>query len=95
MSHFEDAYDFYKPARITTEYPIVDGHLSNSCYIRAIDKCYERYAAAWERRNPGAVFSVAEADHVAFHLPHVPLTLTVAFHLPHVPLTRTARRSRA
>ena len=46
-SHFEDVYDFYKPT-LDSEYPRVDGHLSNACYLRAIDECYRGYARRWE-----------------------------------------------
>ena len=41
-SHFEHAYDFYKP-NLSSEYPTVDGALSNECYIRALDGCYDRF----------------------------------------------------
>lgn len=41
MTH---AYDFYKPD-LTSEYPIVDGHFSLSCYTEAVDACYKAYNA--------------------------------------------------
>jgi hydroxymethylglutaryl-CoA synthase len=41
-SHFEHQYDFYKPD-LHSEYPIVDGPLSNECYTKAVDVCYTRY----------------------------------------------------
>lgn len=31
-TYMEDAYDFYKPK--DSEYPVVDGHLSNECYSK-------------------------------------------------------------
>lgn len=42
-THMEDVYDFYKPTMVS-EYPRVDGNLSNACYLRAIDNCYQRYS---------------------------------------------------
>jgi 3-hydroxy-3-methylglutaryl CoA synthase len=27
-----------------SEYPRVDGHLSNACYLRSLDLCYQRFA---------------------------------------------------
>lgn len=38
----EHAYDFYKPD-LHSEYPTVDGPLSNMCYLKAVDMCYNRY----------------------------------------------------
>jgi hydroxymethylglutaryl-CoA synthase len=68
-SHFENAYDFYKP-NLNSEYPVVFGHESNVCYLRALDNCYQRFADKFEaqRKRP---FSIgAEADHVIFHSPY-------------------------
>jgi hydroxymethylglutaryl-CoA synthase len=42
-THMEDVYDFYKPTMVS-EYPRVDGQLSNVCYLRALDYCYTGYA---------------------------------------------------
>jgi hydroxymethylglutaryl-CoA synthase len=38
----QHAYDFYKPD-LTSEYPVVDGHYSVSCYTEAVDACYKGY----------------------------------------------------
>lgn len=43
-SHMTHAYDFYK-ADLTSEYPLVDGHYSVSCYTQAVDACYKAYNA--------------------------------------------------
>ena len=42
-AHMEHVYDFYKPLP-TSEYPTVDGKLSVSCYLRALDNCLQIYA---------------------------------------------------
>ncbi|KAK9461413.1 hydroxymethylglutaryl-coenzyme A synthase C terminal-domain-containing protein [Lipomyces oligophaga] len=36
------SYDFYKPD-FTSEYPVVDGHFSLTCYTRALDGAYQAY----------------------------------------------------
>ena len=41
-THMEHAYDFYKPD-LHSEYPTVDGPLSNMCYLKAVDMCYNKY----------------------------------------------------
>ena len=41
-TYMQHAYDFYKPD-LTSEYPIVDGHFSVSCYTEAVDACYKAY----------------------------------------------------
>lgn len=37
-----DVYDFYKPT-LSSEYPAVDGKLSQTCYLRAVDDCYNKH----------------------------------------------------
>jgi len=72
-SHFEDVYDFYKPF-MSSEYPAVDGHLSNSCYFRALDNCYRRYVQKFADQN-GSQFQVGmeHAQHYLFHQPYTKL----------------------
>lgn len=75
-SHFEDVYDFYKPD-MSIEYPYVDGVLSNACYIRSIDRCYQRFAdkfnAGWGNHEESEPFDLSKADHSLFHLPYTKL----------------------
>lgn len=70
-SHFEHAYDFYKPD-LTSEYPIVDGKLSNSCYLRALDKCYVGFCKKVQAKEH-VEFDLNKADYVVFHTPYVKL----------------------
>ena len=70
-SHMEHAYDFYKPD-LTSEYPTVDGKLSNSCYLKAVDQCYMRYSKKFEARN-ASKFDLNKADYFIFHTPYVKL----------------------
>lgn len=48
----EHAWDFYKPD-LTSEYPEVDGALSNECYIKAVDICYNRYIERFAQLSQG------------------------------------------
>jgi hypothetical protein len=43
MTFAEHVYDFYKPDMLS-EYPRVDGQLSNDCYFRSLDSCYGTFA---------------------------------------------------
>jgi hydroxymethylglutaryl-CoA synthase len=40
-SHMSHVYDFYKPD-LASEYPVVDGKLSQTCYLVALDSCYKQ-----------------------------------------------------
>jgi len=71
-THMEHAFDFYKP-QMVSEYPTVDGHLSNACYIRALDRCYNRYADRFQTRL-GRQFSLEnDVDYAIFHQPYAKL----------------------
>ena len=79
-TYMQHAYDFYKPD-LTSEYPVVDGHFSVSCYTEAVDACYKAYNAreASLQKNGVAngVHDLSEEgktpldrfDHVLFHSP--------------------------
>jgi hydroxymethylglutaryl-CoA synthase len=61
-------YDFYKPL-MTSEYPSVDGKLSVSCYLRALDNCYQIYAKKFYAKE-GRHYSLNDADFYVFHAPY-------------------------
>ncbi|CAM8997178.1 unnamed protein product [Rhodiola kirilowii] len=67
-SHMSHAYDFYKP-NLASEYPVVDGKLSQTCYLMALDSCYERFCAKYEKLE-GKQFSVNDASYFVFHSPY-------------------------
>ena len=78
-TYMQHAYDFYKPD-LTSEYPVVDGHFSVSCYTEAVDACYkaynEREASLQTSRIANGVHDLPEDatpldrfDHVLFHSP--------------------------
>ncbi|KAL1357480.1 hypothetical protein HN51_009381 [Arachis hypogaea] len=67
-SHMAHAYDFYKP-NLASEYPVVDGKLSQNCYLMALDSCYKVFCEKFEKLE-GKPFSMAEADYFVFHSPY-------------------------
>lgn len=67
-SHMAHAYDFYKP-NLASEYPVVDGKLSQTCYLMALDSCYNRFSSKFEKFE-GKQFSVNDADYFVFHSPY-------------------------
>ncbi|PIN11997.1 Hydroxymethylglutaryl-CoA synthase [Handroanthus impetiginosus] len=67
-SHMAHAYDFYKPD-LASEYPVVDGKLSQTCYLMALDSCYKTFCNKYEKLE-GKQFSVADADYFVFHSPY-------------------------
>ena len=71
-THMEHAWDFYKP-NMESPYPLVDGKFSNSCYIRALDTCYQRYVSKY-RAKLGEAVTVERVDHVVLHAPYNKLT---------------------
>ncbi|KAL9265111.1 Hydroxymethylglutaryl-CoA synthase-like protein [Drosera capensis] len=68
VSHMVHAYDFYKP-NLASEYPVVDEKLSHTCYLMALDSCYNRFCSKFEKFE-GKQFSVNDADYFVFHSPY-------------------------
>ncbi|KAI4372208.1 hypothetical protein MLD38_010472 [Melastoma candidum] len=60
MAH---AYDFYN---LASEYPVVDGKLSLTCHLLAVDACYKHFCQKYEKFE-GKQFAV-DADYFVFHL---------------------------
>ena len=69
----EHAWDFYKP-NPSSPYPLVDGRFSNSCYLRALDKCYERWVAKYRGKYGKEVALDGGVDYVVLHAPYNKLT---------------------
>nr|APU50934.1 3-hydroxy-3-methylglutaryl coenzyme A synthase [Phlomoides umbrosa] len=67
-SHMAHVYDFYKP-NLASEYPVVDGKLSQTCYLVALDLCYKRFCSKYEKLE-GKQFSMDDADYFVFHSPY-------------------------
>lgn len=72
-TYMQHAYDFYKPD-FTSEYPIVDGHYSLSCYTRALDQAYAAYNKKAAKRalsqlNGHVPVGMERFDYSVFHVP--------------------------
>ncbi|XP_073001319.1 hydroxymethylglutaryl-CoA synthase-like [Typha latifolia] len=67
-THMAHVYDFYKP-NLASEYPVVDGKLSQTCYLMALDSCYKRFCSKFESLV-GRQFSISTADYFVFHSPY-------------------------
>ena len=69
-----NVYDFYKP-KLDSEYPEVDGPLSITAYISAIDASYAAYRNKHAKAKKaaglsGPAFSLADVDYPVFHSPY-------------------------
>ncbi|KAG7397428.1 hypothetical protein PHYBOEH_000782 [Phytophthora boehmeriae] len=63
-THAANVWDFYKP-NVSSEYPTVDGSLSNACYLHALDECYQLFCKKSERGT-----GVESVDYAVFHSPY-------------------------
>jgi len=66
-----NVYDFYKP-HLSSEYPEVDGPLTQTCYPSALEHSYDHFRAKEARRIGGQVKDVTldSFDFFAFHSPY-------------------------
>lgn len=66
-----NVYDFYKP-HLSSEYPEVDGPLTQTCYPSALEHSYDHFRAKEARRIGGEVKDVTldSFDFFAFHSPY-------------------------
>ncbi|KAJ2804767.1 3-hydroxy-3-methylglutaryl coenzyme A synthase [Coemansia guatemalensis] len=65
----EHIYDFYKPD-MSSEFPTVDGPLSVTSYVRAVDHAYSAYLEKLEKVAGIANPSLDDLDYVVFHSPY-------------------------
>jgi len=83
-THMSHAWDFYKP-HLSSPFPVVDGQLSQTCYLSALDICYQRFIQKFQHKNnkPFTLFGSADivgaqcteevqsdADFLLFHAPY-------------------------
>ncbi|KAF9911793.1 hypothetical protein EC991_002095 [Linnemannia zychae] len=74
-THMNHLWDFYKP-ELASEYPTVDGHFSNTCYIRSVDACYSLFTKKFSKRyspNPEQLIKSQDLDYSVFHAPNCKL----------------------
>ena len=75
VTHAAHVWDYFKPDH-TVEYPTVDGALSQTCYYKALEDCYERFCAKLEKLSPsqpshqGKEFTATSPDYFVFHAPY-------------------------
>ncbi|CAG2108909.1 unnamed protein product, partial [Medioppia subpectinata] len=69
-TYMSNVYDFYKPD-MSSEYPTVDGPLSNQCYLQALDKCFKLYFEKANKLTKGT--SLDTFDAIVFHAPYCKL----------------------
>jgi len=67
-SYMKNAYDFYKPY-LSSPYPVVDGKLSNACYLEAVDECFQRLARIRNQRYQQETH-LDDWDYCIFHSPY-------------------------
>ena len=71
-THMVHVYDFYKP-NLSSEYPIINGKLSVSSYISALDSCYSQYREKFIKKFSNSSFSLTDIDFMVFHTPYCKL----------------------
>ncbi|CAG0917932.1 unnamed protein product [Notodromas monacha] len=87
-TYAENAYDFYKP-ELHREYPYIDGHLSVSCYLKALDRCYSLFCSKSEKRVSDVQrHSLKSMDYMLFHCPYVKLVQKSLARLGYLDFTR-------
>ncbi|KAJ2718477.1 3-hydroxy-3-methylglutaryl coenzyme A synthase [Coemansia sp. Benny D115] len=65
----EHIYDFYKPD-LSSEFPTVDGPLSVTSYVRAVDNAYLAYLEKLEKVEGIQNASLSDVDYIVFHSPY-------------------------
>jgi len=73
--YMKNAYDFFKPD-FTSEYPSVDGPLSNACYMEAVYNAYALFRKKFSHSNGlrESDISVDLFDGLVFHAPYCKIT---------------------
>ena len=62
------AYDFYKPY-LSSPYPVVDGKVSNQCFLEALDKCYQGLVKK-RKQTTEKETHIEDFDYCLFHSPY-------------------------
>jgi len=90
-SHVDHAFDFYKPD-MTSEYPTVDGHLSIRCYFTALDSCYRKFKAKWQKTQKAGVNNNA-LHHDVHPIPSSPTLDSFDAFIFHTPFSKLVQKS--
>lgn len=70
-THASHVWDFFKP-KMNSEYPEVDGVLSETCFLKALDDCYTRHCEKQKvvHGRSDADVGTGATDHYLFHSPY-------------------------
>eukprot|EP01083_Nonionella_stella_P089480 249659_1 len=68
-SYKANQFDFYKP-NLNSPYPVVNGPLSNECYLNALDSCYTRLKSKYDKRHGHTTYTPFTSDYWIFHAPY-------------------------
>lgn len=68
VTHATHVWDFFKP-KMESEYPCVNGALSQTCYLTALDDCYTRFVQK-VKTNGGKMINCDSVDFFLFHSPY-------------------------
>lgn len=63
-----DVWDFFKPV-MDSEYPVVNGAHSQTCFLTALDDCYTRFIKKSKEIRSKDI-NVANTDYFVFHAPY-------------------------
>jgi hydroxymethylglutaryl-CoA synthase len=69
-----NVYDFYKP-NLSSEYPAVDGPLTQTCYPNALERSYDAFRTKEAKRLGDAkgdkkAVTLSDFDYACFHSPY-------------------------
>jgi hydroxymethylglutaryl-CoA synthase len=67
-SFMKNTYDFYKPY-LSSPFPVVDGKLSNECYLESVDECYKKLCEKRRQRQKKDT-DLEDWDYCVFHSPY-------------------------
>eukprot|EP00298_Acanthocystis_sp_HF-20_P002800 c13188_g1_i1.p1 GENE.c13188_g1_i1~~c13188_g1_i1.p1 ORF type:complete len:447 (-),score=160.14 c13188_g1_i1:27-1367(-) len=67
-SYFDSVYDFYKP-NLSSEYPTVDGALSQKCFTQSLDNCWDGLKTKYEKKGLGEL-NIDGFAYYCFHSPY-------------------------
>ncbi|CAI7775428.1 unnamed protein product, partial [Closterium sp. NIES-54] len=59
---------------------VVDGKLSQTCYTKALDHCYQRFCEKYAKKH-GSAFSLGDTESVVFHSPYNKVRRCAEWHL--------------
>jgi len=67
-SFMKNTYDFYKPY-LSSPFPVVDGKLSNECYLESLDECYQKFCQKRKQLQKKDTH-LEDWDYCVFHSPY-------------------------